>query len=228
MTRGTAFASILLTLALVACNSNTTNNGDSGNATPDTGSGGTDSGSGGTDSGGGSDAGAVTPTCTAYCTAIMTNCTAGNQQYTTMTNCMNSCMAFPVGTSADTMVDSLGCRIYHANAAASMPMLHCPHAGPGGNAFCGSNCTGYCDIVMHFCTGAAQVYTTHDQCMAVCGATPDTMTFNVTDTTLQGTAQVACLLYHAQEGSTAPMDHCVGDLMLRAAPNNTSGSVTCM
>jgi len=51
---------------------------------------------------------------------------------------------------------------------------------------------------------------------------------NVTDTTLQGTAQVACLLYHAQEGSTAPMDHCVGDLMLRAAPNNTSGSVTCM
>src|SRR5579859_3447076 len=105
-----------------------------------------DNGNGGGDGGG-------TPGCQAYCTAIMANCTStqddagnpvGNQQYTNMNNCLNSCKAIPAGSSSDTTGNTLGCRTYHAGLAKMDPFTHCPHAGPGGDGTCGANCDGFC------------------------------------------------------------------------------------
>src|SRR5258708_174882 len=68
---------------------------------------------------------ATGPNCTDYCNTIMANCNnvgtdagvGGTQQYSDIHTCMGSCTTFPVGTSADTMGNTLGCRIYHAKAA---------------------------------------------------------------------------------------------------------------
>jgi hypothetical protein len=174
----------------------------------------------------------------AYCTAIMANCTGGDgsmaggmpdatkthQQYTGMDQCLASCMAFPVGTAADTSGNTLGCRQYHAGAAAMDPATHCPHAGPGGDGVCGTACEGYCQIAKMYCTQAnmAAVYTDDADCEATCKATKDDVKFNLGT---QDGDHVACLLYHVQEGSVAPADHCPGDLAKQAGM--TGGSVTC-
>jgi hypothetical protein len=179
-----------------------------------------------TNNNGGPDMAAGTPDCTTYCTTIMASCSAtADQQYTTLANCMNSCKAMPLGAASDTSGDTLGCRIYHAKAAAGNPGTHCPHAGPGGNGVCGADCAGYCQIALMYCTGANQIYTDANDCMTTCMAFPDTLRFNVTDATVMASNSQACLLYHAQEASSNPPDHCLGDLTKGDGGIN---SVTCM
>lgn len=166
--------------------------------------------------------GGGTPDCQTYCTAIMANCTStmdadsgatvGNQQYTNMNNCMNSCKAIPVGASGDTSGNTLGCRITHAELAKTDPMTHCPHAGPGGDGVCGGNCDGFCQIAMMYCTATndAAVYPSLQDCKAQCAMFPDTVKFNIG---VQDGKSVACLLYHSQEASSVPPDHCLGDII---------------
>jgi hypothetical protein len=171
------------------------------------------------------DMAAGAPDCASYCTAIMAACTATNQQYTTVDNCMNSCKAIPVGGAGDMSGNTLGCRINHANLAKSDPVTHCPHAGPGGNGVCGADCAGYCQIALMYCTGANQIYSSPQDCMTTCMAFPDMLRFNVNDTTVQASNSQACLLYHVQEASSNPPDHCTGDLVKGDGGIN---SVTCM
>lgn len=167
-------------------------------------------------------AGAGSPTCSQYCTTIMANCTGSNQQYTTLANCMASCMAMPVGTSSDSSGDTLGCRINHATFAKMDPVTHCPHAGPGGAGVCGTNCQGYCQIAEMYCTGANQIYSDASDCASTCAQFDDTVRYDISVMTGGSTA---CLLYHSQEASTNPPDHCLGDL-----EKGDGGilSVTCM
>jgi hypothetical protein len=167
------------------------------------------------------DSGTSALTCAAYCTAIQANCVDPNIQYSTKDNCMNSCMAMPVGTAADTSGNTLGCRIYHAGAAKADPVTHCVHAGPGGAGVCGANCDGYCQIAMKFCTGASKVYDTLADCQTVCATAQTDAKFTVLPEP-EG-PQVACLLYHVQEGSTVALDHCIDDL----AKDPAGPSVTC-
>jgi hypothetical protein len=132
-----------------------------------------------------------------------------------MDRCINACSTFPAGMASDTSGNTLGCRIYHAGAAKNDPTTHCVHAGPGGAGVCGANCDGYCQIMQAFCTAANQaaIYPDTATCKANCALFPDTVKFSVADDAgTQTTNQVACLLYHAQESTTAPVDHCLGDL----------------
>jgi len=182
------------------------------------------------------DAGSGAAGCQTYCDAITANCTGGdtsstsNQQYSDKSNCLAVCALFPVGAASDTSGDTLGCRTYHANAAAGSAAnaaLHCPHAGPSGDGVCGDVCTSYCRIAEKFCVGTSQVYTSDTDCMATCTATPADARFNVS---IQGSNERACLVYHAQEvalGGTNPAEHCLGDLAKQADPAATGGSVTC-
>ena len=185
------------------------------------------------DSSTGGDTGAIGDTgaggalsCQDYCTAITANCTGSNTQFTGMDQCLNSCKAYPVGAAGDKSGNTLGCRAYHAGAAKADATTHCVHSGPGGAGVCGTNCDGYCQIAMMYCTAANQaaVYATLADCKTACAAFPDTAKLDVTNTTLQDQKQVACLVYHAQEGSVAPKDHCLGDLAKDDAGN---ASATC-
>lgn len=185
--------------SIVGCSSSTTN-------TPAA----TDGGAGGSETGTSSAA----LTCEAYCTTLTANCSGANAQFGGMDRCVSSCKAYPVGTAADMAGNTLGCRTYHAGAAKADPVTHCAHAGPGGAGVCGSNCDGYCQIATMYCTAAnmASIYASEAECKTTCAKFPDTAKFNVTDTALQEKKEVACLLYHVQEASTAPADHCNGDL----------------
>jgi hypothetical protein len=149
---------------------------------------------------------------------------SGYQQYTTMMNCLNACKAFPMGAASDTSGNSLGCRQYHANLAKMDPATHCPHAGPGGAGTCGSNCDGYCQIATMYCTDSnmAKVYSSVSDCTMTCGQFPDNVPYSIA---VQDGKSTACLLYHSQEASSAPADHCLGDL---AKGDGGVLSVTCM
>jgi hypothetical protein len=162
------------------------------------------------------------PTCSEYCATIQAACVDVNQQYSTVENCMNSCLAFPTGTAGDELDDTLGCRLYHARTAArgpDAPPVHCLHAGPGGHGNCGDDCSGYCDIAMRYCTEAngAAVYDTRAACLSDCAmrGTAVGLIAGSAGATEAGN-EVACLLYHAQEASSVPVDHCRGDLALDA------------
>ena len=185
---------------------------DSSSSGTDSGTPGTDSGA--TDSGSGDSGMMATPTCAAYCTTIMAGCTATNAQYGTMEACMGSCAGFPVGTAADTMGNTLGCRSYHATVAAMAGMAdtHCPHAGPlgaaAGMATCGMNCEGFCAVALAACTGANEQYADAAECMTECAGFMNTTAYNATVTSGDS---LACRMYHLSVASTGGMNattHC--------------------
>ena len=174
--------------------------------------------------------------CPTYCTEIMTNCTAANLQYIDMNHCLGSCAAFVVGTSktTDTTGDTLGCRIYHGSTPSmTIPALHCPHAGPGGDhldlaagtnpAFCSGAaaapdnlCQNFCALTVKTCgTTAAPVtiggvaitppYTDLNACVTACAGFSKTLPYA---TTSKGDS-LACRLNHwtnaaANAGASPP------------------------
>jgi len=170
------------------------------------------------------DMAASTPSCSAYCTTIQANCTGAigaNMMYPNMQSCLHACALFSVGTSADTSGDTLGCRLYHANAAKGDPATHCPHAGPSGGGVCGTDrCAAFCELASAVCTSANGLpgtfpFTSKSQCMSVCGTAPFKF-----DTTMpeqqEAGATLNCAFYHLTEafvdpnpdaGATAS-DHC--------------------
>jgi hypothetical protein len=176
-------------------------------------------GDGSPDSGGGS----LALTCAAYCKAIQAACTMSDQQYGDEELCVASCAAFPLGTSGETAGDTLGCRLHYTERAMSGALgaagANCRKAGPGGDGACGENCGGYCDLVMTFCTASnqAQIYDSRDACLADCATHGTDAPYTCGDPgrTDMGN-QVACQLYHAVQGSLAPVNHCLGDLALTA------------
>jgi hypothetical protein len=98
--------------------------------------------------------------CPTYCTEILQHCTDANLQYpamdpsSTADPCTRACASFDIttGKTTDTTGNTLGCRINHAAAAATMPALECPRAGPAGDAI--SPAPGFCsggDICKSFC-----------------------------------------------------------------------------
>jgi hypothetical protein len=98
--------------------------------------------------------------CPTYCAQIEQHCAGENLQYPSMEQsstvdpCMRACAVFepPTGKTTDTTGNTLGCRINHAAAAAAMPALECPRAGPAGDAI--STTPGFCsdgDACKSFC-----------------------------------------------------------------------------
>jgi hypothetical protein len=122
----------------------------------------------------------ATPTCTDYCNNITANCNGTNVQYVNVTHCMALCAAFPVGADADTSGNTLGCRLYHAKAAATLGLEHCFHAGLSGvdkatgNPICGTQCEAYCSVMTHTagCIGNLRGYNTYAECNATCALFP--------------------------------------------------------
>lgn len=181
---------------------------DAGGGSSDSG-GSSDTGSGG-DSGG--DAGAG-PSCSEYCSKIMTNCKDANAQYSMMNVCMAVCASFPQGALADTAGNTLGCRQYHAGAASGDPATHCNHAGiTGGDKDptdsaggpCGEGCEAFCNAAA---TSCASTFASKSACMTECKMFPaGTKTFSTADT---GGDTFNCRAYHLTAASTTPAPHCM-------------------
>lgn len=100
------------------------------------------------------------PTCDEYCRLAQTNCPGDNAGYETEQDCEAACVAFPDGEFADRNVNTKGCRIYHAKAAATGEVPHCNHMGPYGAGQCGAYeaqdditgpCESYCMLLQQGC-----------------------------------------------------------------------------
>jgi len=142
------------------------------------------------------------PTCSAYCTSVMANCLTTNVQYTDNTDCMNQCALFPLGTDADMAGNTVGCRTYHAGAAASDAATHCIHAGPTGGGPCGAACDAYCNLTAA-CTGANKFFPDYAFCMKAC---PN---FNSSDKFGDKAGNgLFCHTYHAGAAATDANTHC--------------------
>lgn len=161
-----------------------------------------------TDAGADSDA-AVPPSaeCSAYCDAITTNCTGtANEQYKNKGACISTCqnkLAWPAGVATATSGNTVGCRTYHATAAAGNATLHCPHAGPTGAATCGGLCENYCYIAARYCTGGNKLYNDDAACMTACAGFATTGTQGAT-----GGNSLQCRLYHVNAAGGDPALHC--------------------
>lgn len=180
--------------------------------------------SGASDSGasdsGGSDAGPVA-SCSEYCSRIMTNCVDANKQYASMAVCMAVCGSFPAGAASDTAGNTLGCRFYHAGAAAGAgATTHCNHAGlTGGDknpmdsdpGTCGEGCDAFCNEAVLACTnantpGGTAPYANKAACMTECKMFPSSSnTFSTADTSGN---TFNCRAYHLTAASMTPDPHC--------------------
>lgn len=164
---------------------------------------------------GGPDA-AAGQTCADYCASIAANCTNTLAMYADTATCLASCAHVAPGTAADMGGNTLGCRVYHAGAAAGNPTLHCRHAGPGGDGVCGADCEGFCTLVLGACAGqATPPYASMGACMTSCSGFATTPPYN---SSVTGGNSFACRLYHATAASTTPGLHC---------QHTTPASATC-
>lgn len=150
-----------------------------------------------------------TPSCEAYCTAVMANCTgAKNAQYIDKARCLSMCARLVVGTLADTTTDTLGCRQVQALAAKDSPDLSCPKAGATGGGACGaSRCDAFCKLAAAQCpTGAP--FASEGDCKAKCPEAsfdPAAGEIDMMGKTLN------CMQYHLQAaylGSSGAVVHC--------------------
>jgi hypothetical protein len=95
------------------------------------------------------DAGDPTPgtcggACDSFCNLVLGVCTGTNKQFDNKAACFATCKTFPavtldggaLATYNDTYTNGAAgsgnffCRMYHANAAATNPAVHCPHTNP--------------------------------------------------------------------------------------------------
>ena len=151
------------------------------------------------------------PTCADYCAKIQASCRAGSgdggghAQYASSADCAMQCTTaagWPAGNLGDTTGNTIGCRLYHAGAAASDPVTHCPHAGPTGGDMCGSWCDNYCQLMAKNCSGANAVYDAA-ACMTKCPTIPS----NGQPGDTSGNS-VQCRIYHLGVAAANPTLHC--------------------
>jgi hypothetical protein len=164
-------------------------------------------GEGGGDTGadvGGDAGGGGEPTCAAYCRLFQDACSGQpNHAYADAAECAGVCSRvanWPLGTSDDVSSNTVGCRIYHANAASEGdPELHCGHAGITGGDVCGSWCVNYCSLSVGICDGANAQYDDFEDCLEDCDKIPDGGTIgDVSGNSIQ------CRMYHLQAASSFP------------------------
>lgn len=75
--------------------------------------------------------------CESFCTDEFKTCTGDLQQYDDLADCAAKCNQFARGSVGDTTGNTLDCRIYHLNAAATVSAsTHCPHTSADPTAFC--------------------------------------------------------------------------------------------
>ncbi len=143
----------------------------------------------------------LTLDCTSYCGAILTRCTDVRAQYGTMAECVASCGLLPVGTLGEMAGNTLGCRVYHTEAAGEDAEAHCEHAGPGGGSMCGATlCEGFCSIAPTTCPTQWQA----NNCATRCGQLTSTPPYNIASS--GDTAE--CRLYHLTAATADPTTHC--------------------
>lgn len=151
----------------------------------------------------------ATPQCLDYCDTVMSACTGMNQQYASQIACLLVCELLPAGTAGSTAGNNVACRLSRAELAATTGegANYCYTAGPGGGEVCGTDCDGYCALMMAKCNEFASV----SQCLDECNFVPDLSlppTPQFYNTTMQSGDSVQCRLFHVTASTLDPVGHC--------------------
>jgi len=153
--------------------------------------------------------------CSTYCATIPTVCTGANTQFYTdpaVAGCLDICTnVYPkTGNPGDASGNTFQCRDYHLGLAASLPNVHCVHAGPTGGGTCGSEVDYFCNLTAVACTGSNLIYPNYPWCVAEFTVFPTDSSANLSATpnTIDSSA---CRLYHASYAKSSPANaivHC--------------------
>ncbi len=134
------------------------------------------------------------PDCEGYCALYDAACDGssrnpfvaiglGQDFVGSQSDCVEKCRVVPptpspgyTWQSAKSSGNTLGCRLYFANAAMVDPAANCDFAGirPAGPCVGDSSrteCSDFCLVATSACNGHLNVYENFDQCVAVCAAT---------------------------------------------------------
>lgn len=188
-------------------------NGDAAGGAPNGGAGGS-GGSSGPDAAADAARDAGPSLCEQYCTEIQANCTGNLEIYPSMAVCLDTCATLPAGEPGDMTGNSVQCRLENAKLAKTTgePEFHCPAAGPGGTAsgegdaggtdVCGTNCEGFCTIMLQICPDE---YVSLTACRQDCDSLTDLGGFN---DSIQSGDSVQCRLYHVGAATQATVPHC--------------------
>jgi hypothetical protein len=159
-----------------------------------------------------------TSLCADYCEDIMTGCTEDLLQYRDMAQCMKVCSYFPEGELSSNEDDNtVACRLRAASraryAGGTELVAYCREAGPGGDGTCGSNCDGYCTLMMGVCTAKAAGnfrYDSADECLQVCDDLPlGSVSYSVLDPEVSDGNHVQCRLFHVTSAAMLDAEeHC--------------------
>lgn len=114
--------------------------------------------------------------CSDYCDTFLQRCASSQIEalftFRDKPECMEVCRTYPTnGEEGDTTGNTLQCRAYHLEAAASDASTHCPHASARGVQFCGDTdrkCLSYCFQLMDTCTGGNRQFDTPQGCLSAC------------------------------------------------------------
>ena len=90
---------------------------------------------------------------------------------------------------------------------------YCREAGPGGDGECGSNCEGYCTLMMGVCTEEEALlyrYESFESCMQACEALPvSSVPYSTTDPEVSDGNHVQCRLFHVTSAAMLDAEeHC--------------------
>lgn len=145
----------------------------------------------------------LVPDCITYCSEFQGTCGDSPMAYPDEPTCGTICANSGIGMGAagDTSGNTLGCRIYHAQAAATDADLHCPHASLWGGGVCGDLIENYCTGIEAACTGDNAPTWTAD-CATDAAAYPAGTPGATSGDSLD------CRLYHLGAAMGDPGAHC--------------------
>lgn len=200
-------------------NSDTGTTGEAG-ATPtdDGGSGGsTTSATSSNTTGGGTGSEPPQTLCDSYCDDMMEACTGARAQYRDRAQCLKICEMLPEGTLGKVNENTVACRAKYVGDArysnGTELDAYCRRAGPGGAGFCGSNCDGYCTLMMQVCSGSdvgVYQFASESDCLDVCEGLPSAETgYSISNPEIADGNHVECRLFHvASAAMLDPEEHC--------------------
>ncbi len=148
--------------------------------------------------------------CERYCGAVTQNCTGAFAVYANYANCLDVCAILPEGMPGETEHNTVNCRFTSALFAPTEVSYYCPAAGPGGNGVCGSDCEGFCRLLVGVCSPYSEVELKYDECKKTCNELEDLGTYTVDPAAeLYEGDHVQCRLYHVSAAASADTEaHC--------------------
>jgi hypothetical protein len=115
------------------------------------------------------------PSCSAYCVLVTAGCKDDQQQYASLTDCLQLCARLPAGDAGDTETNTVACRQYYAGGPVKTDApAYCPVAGPFGGGVCGDRCTAFCGLALSACpaSSSSAPYASYPDCQTACANYP--------------------------------------------------------